>query len=366
MVAQQRQRRTFGCVQRMRKGVYRLRWIDAGRRRSETVYGSRHDAERRLAEIQTATDERRPSMQTVGEIWQALARPELERTSAASTMRNNASAWERHVSQRWASTYADEVRAADFQAWLLTIPRGSANISIGIMRLIMRHAVMLGLIDRSPLDMRFEKPQKSGAVSHEIIAAADIDAYHAAVRGTLAEVPFLLGACAGLRVGEMLGVRVGEIEMAGGMAVFEVCREVDEFGRIVLDRDGTERVKTRMSRRWAVVYEPYASRLMELQAIAEASGDVYLADDGTGNPIGKRSLRKAWERALDAAGLPMILLRNLRPSFATSMHASYGMLTEDIARLMGHTKPVITFGTYQRPGKDAILDAAARSAPNLR
>ena len=59
-----------------------------------------------------------------------------------------------------------------------------------------------------------------------------------------------------------------------------------------------------------------------------------------------------------------MLLRNLRPTFATSMHHSVGMQTDDIARLMGHAKPTITYGTYERPSRADIVASAAKAVPS--
>lgn len=362
IVIMAQQRRSFGCLQKLDKKVYRIRWTDGGRRRSETIHGSRAQAERRLSEIHAASDPRKRHVQRIGDIYAALVLPEYRRTSAPRTLANIESCYNKYIAPQWGSQYADDLRPADFQAWLLTLPRESAKKSLAIMRAIFRHAVMLEMIPHSPLDMPYSLPTtKTKDISHDILHAADIDAYYAAVCGSFAEAAFILGACAGLRPGEMLGVRLEDVEPCDLGAVVEVCRQVDDNGCIVTNADGTERTKTASSRRYAVVLEPYAARLLDLCHDAERSGAVYLMDDGTGNPIGKSALRREWSRVLDSAGLPMVLLRNLRPTFATNAHHELGMQTEDIARLLGHTKPIITYATYERPDKDNILNMVRNS-----
>ena len=354
-------RRTFGCVQRMRTGVDRLRWTDAGRRRSETVYGSRHDAERRLAEIQTATDERRPSMQTIGEIFDALVVPEMERTLAPRSLKNQHSVWSLHIAPRWSDVYADELRAADVQSWLLGLPQNSAQRALAILRSVMRHALMLGMVASSPLSVSFEMPKsKTREVSHEIVHSdADMARYLAAVHGCEIEGAIILMACGGLRVGEALGVKACEIErreVAGKCAaVVTVARQALAEGGVALDADGSERLKTAHSARTAVVIGESAERLLALADAASDRGDVYLSDDGYGEPIGSTAARTLWRKAIARAGLPDMLMRNLRPSYATSVHFGQGIATEDVARLMGHSKPTITFGVYERPDADDVL-----------
>ena len=364
-----RQRRTFGCLQRVRKETYRLRWTDAGRRKSETVYGSRVDAERRLAEIQLTLDQSKRHMLTIGEIFDKYVYPDYVRKCTPGTLKNVHSYYNGYVKPQYAKTYADDIHVQAVQDWLLSIPFGAAKGSIVILRLCLRQAVLLELIEHSPLDIKLTLPKDSTrAVSKAIINAADIDTYYNAVRDSIVESCFILGACAGLRVGESLGVKIGEVEPyridSTLAAVVPVRREVDDLGRIVTNADGSERVKTPQSIRYAVVLEPYASRLLELQRIAADRGDVYLTDAGTGSPIGKIMIRRKWYALLDSAGLKRILLRNLRPTFATAAHHEYGMLTEDVARLLGHSRPIITYETYQRPNKDAVVKAALRARDN--
>ena len=361
-----RQRRTFGCLQRVRKGTYRLRWTDAGRRKSETVYGSRVEAERRLAEIQLTIDQSKRHMLTIGEIFDKYIYPEYVRKCTPGTLKNIHSYYGGYIMPQWSAYYVDDIHAQAVQDWLLTLSPGAAKQSLTILRLCLRQAVLLELIDHSPLDIKLALPTESTrTVSKEIIKAADIDSYYAAVRGSIVEACFILGACAGLRVGESLGVLVDEVERyctdSTIAAVIPVRREVDDLGRIVTNADGTERVKTPQSIRYAVVLEPYASRLLDLQRMASDRGDTYLTDAGTGQPIGKIAIRRKWYSYLDAAGLDRILLRNLRPTFATAAHHEYGMLTEDVARLLGHSKPIITYETYQRPDKDAVIKATLRA-----
>ena len=351
-----KQRRTFGCIQRIRKNVYRLRWTDAGRRKSETVYGSRVDAEKRMSEIHAVTDMKRPRMMTIREIFEQLVLPEYERNSAQATIKNILQRWNKHINPAFGDLYADELRASEIQRWLLTLAPDAAKKSLAIVRSIMKHAVMLDLIDHSPVEITFEMPkEKSKEFCKEIIHGDNIDQYYEAVKGTIVEAPFILGACAGLRPGEMLGVKVGEIKYKEGFAIIELMREVDQSGHIVLNKDGSERLKTGSSNRYVAVFEPYATRLITLQNQAKQRGDKYLSDDGSGNPIGCLTLRNKWYKLLRHNKLKIILLRNLRPTFATAMNKS-GMRTEDIARLLGHTKPNITFNTYERPNADDIVN----------
>lgn len=356
-----RLRRAFGNIQLIQKGVYRLRWTDAGRRKSCTVRGTRADAERRLAEIQIETDTHTPKMRTVGELWESALLPDLQRSQAPRTLVNSKSCWNKHVAPAWSHVYVDEIRASTVQDWLLGLPPQTAKVCLYILRGIMRQAVIFELVDHSPLEIKFTLPtSKTKHYSAEIIHdEPSIAAYLAAVHGRWIEAPIILMLCGGLRVGESLGVQAADItrHTANGQpcALIHVTRQADKTGGVVTNADGTERLKTKTSNRYAAVIGEPASRLFELQDNAASDGHIYMADDGTGRPIGTDALRRAWREALKLAGLPSIDLRNLRPSFATAAHHGGGIATEDIARLLGHSRPNITFRTYQRPNADDVL-----------
>lgn len=317
-----RKRASWGCVQRVAQGKYRLRWMEDGVRRTETLYGTRREADDRMAEIRTRVGSgpsRRPV--TVGEAYERWYLPTVEQSAAPNTLANTRSSWRTHVSPRWAAVPLDDVRPADVQVWLLALTRWQAELALRVLRGVYREAM------------------------------------------------FVLAACCGLRVGESLGPMVGEVEReeAGGVTVaaVPVLRQVDKHGRVpVRTIGGVERprLKTPGSHRWAAVGGKWAERLLGLQDEAAARGDRWLTDDGTGGPMGQAAASKAWGEALEAAGLPRVLLKNLRATFATQMDAR-DVPVEQIARLMGHASPDITFGVYERPGRDRSVQIAANATP---
>ena len=373
MAAAQR-KRAFGSIANLGKGLdgltrWRIRWREGGKRRTEVVHGSRREAELRLSEIHARVGSSRTSSVTVGHIYETCYLPHIAQAKAPGTRRNHTHTWDGCIGPRWASVPVADVRAGEVEEWLQGFAPNTARISLTILRWCMRRAVMRGDVASSPLEMPITLPTSSTRRHDREIIRGGIGDYLAAVRGSPFEAAFILGACAGLRPGEMLGVKVGEVELREvdgvRLAVVRVAREAAYGGGVVEDdRDGMERerVKTERSRRWAVVREPYASRLAELQDEARQRGDAFLADDGFGRPLGTYALRYGLDKLYAAAGLRRILPRNLRPTFATEAHHSLGMSTEDVARLMGHSKPVITWSTYERPDAEQVASLVARAS----
>lgn len=365
-----RQRASWGCVQRVRPGTYRIRYMRDGVRRSETVRGTRREADDRLAALRVecgSAPTARPV--TVGQAYERHYLPAVERGAADNTRANCLSAWRTHVAPRWGSVALRDVRPPDVQEWLLGMTSAQAKSALRVLRGVFREAALYGLVDGSPLSLPYRMPSRVDSPRpRSTVEPAMMGAYFEAARSVGLGAMFVLAACCGLRVGESLGPKVGEVVRVerGGVAVaaVPVSRQVTNDGAVAVREEGgreVERLKTRGSARWAAVGGEWAVRLLALQDEARARGDVWLTDDGTGMPVAQRVARESWNRAVGGAGLPPVLLKNLRATFATNMDAR-DVPVEQIARLMGHTKPDITFDVYERPGMDRAVQIAANAA----
>lgn len=344
-----RQRSSFGSVTRMGRDHYRLRWwadTPEGRKRlTEMFDGTRREAERRMAEIRVGTKERR--CPTLGEIWEEHELPHLvkmrgedrisERTLQAYTRR-----WEADVAPRWADVPADMARPADIQEWLLTMTRSMGELSKAVLSLTYERAVMLGILDANPCARRYDL---GPATRRPKVAYTpeQLDEAWEAVRGTVAEAPFLLMAHAGLRVGEACGMRSADVEPREGCAVLHVSAQLRQDGEV------SERMKTAGSRRTAVIEEPWASRVLEL------AGGTYVNERQDSTPVPSRTVTDRWKRCVEAAGLPVAPMQCLRPSYQTNLHWQ-GVPIEQTSRLLGHTATKMTLENYDRPSDDQLVN----------
>ena len=364
-------RRYFGTITSLGKDssgvkMWRLRWHEQGERKTETVHGAYRDAEKRLAVIHARVDDRKKRGPSVGELYEKYYLPHSAKDHAPDTRRKSESIWRVHVGPRWANVPVTSVKAPDVEEWLMALTPGGANGSLAMLRWIVRKAVMLGHIDTSPLEMPIDKPhERTRTITRDIITSAEFDAYYDAVRGTEIEAAWILCIGGGLRPGEALGTKLEDIEyreMNGTrFAAVSIDREAAQSGGVYIDdRDGGERLKTKTSNRWAIVWDPLAARLVELCDEARSRGDAFVTDDGFGRPQGVNWLRYKMRQIYDEAGLEWIPPRNLRASFATAAHHERSLPTEDVARLMGHAKPVITYGVYERPTLDQIIASVVK------
>ena len=199
-----KKRSSWGCVQRVAQGKYRLRWMEDGKRRTETLYGTRREADDRMAEIRTRVGSgpsKRPV--TVGEAYERWYLPAVEQSAAPNTLANTRSSWRTHVSPRWAAVPLDDVRPADVQVWLLALTRWQAELALRVLRGVYREASIYGLASSDPTSVRYRMPDRvEHARSRDVIGTADMEAYWEAASSCGLGAMFVLAACCGLRVGE--------------------------------------------------------------------------------------------------------------------------------------------------------------------
>ena len=205
-----RARSTWGANEDAGNGRRRLRyWADLhdGKgytRHSMTIVGSRRDGDETLARLRVEHSQDRPTP-TVGELWARFERPRLcdgvaAGTTSGRTLALYSRVWEKDVSPRWSGVPATDVRPIDVQDWLHTKTKSMGELSKAVLRLTLDHAVMLDVIAANPAARRYrlgeDTRRDEGAYTPE-----ELGELWEVVRGSVCEVPFLLSAHAGLRVG---------------------------------------------------------------------------------------------------------------------------------------------------------------------
>lgn len=356
MTRGKRKRRTFGTISERSRGVWCLQWwanTPQGRvRRSETVYGSRREAEYRLAQIQAETRLGDATEATVGDVfdmWWGVRSESL----AGSSARMYRSAWSKHVEPRWAHVPVSQVKRGDVQAWLLGLS-GNARTARAVLSMVLGFACdNLELIPKNPAVGRLIMPQ-STTECRDVYTAAELDRICEAARGTLTEAAVILMAQGGVRVGESMGVLVGEVTegIGGGFAVVSISRQVSQRGDVT-------KPKTASSVRTVPIVGACGARLLELHDEARARGDKWLMDDGVGRPHPRHVLEAQWRDLLKSLGWKHRPMRILRPSWETSRHWEMGVPLELTSKGMGHSTVKTTLGHYDRPQDLTVANALA-------
>ena len=369
-----RQRASWGCVQRLGRDRYRIRyWADLGdgyRRRTETVRGTRREADARLAalrglhEREPGSPVRRPGAATVGDAWRLWHAPDCEARVGAgemapNTWRNARGAWGRLVAPRWGGVRCDAVAAPDVQEWLRPMTAVNARDARQLLARLLDCAVMHGACAANPARARLAMPRVGPRRDAGVYALARLGDVLRAVRGTPVEAAVILMAFGSCRVGEAFAVASAGVRLVEALGCPVALAPVERQ----LSRDGgvTGRLKNPQSRRTVAVPGPVGERLAAIARAREAAGDPWLCGDGVGAPLSRGAAARAWGAALGAAGVERHPMQNLRSSWETYMHWTLLVDPSMIERMMGHAGKTVTARHYDRPDEEAFAEAAARA-----
>jgi integrase len=367
-------RSSFGCVQRLAQGHYRLRWWEEVggeyKRRSENVRGTRREAERRLAEIRVGLDEnkrhRLRQVPTVAEAYERWWLPEAEQAVEAgklarSTCKCRLSKWRKYVGPRWGEVKVTDIEPLDVQEWLLTMTKKPASDSLAMLRKILDYCQLYDLVQVNVARRPYRMPEAHETCADGAYTLAELDRIARAAHGSPCEAAMILSMFGSARTGESLGVRLDEVsraEHAGvRMTVAQVVRQVHSDGKLSADGD----LKNRQSVRPLVVPEPWGDRLWEIAEERRAAGDVWLSDDGLWRPMSQNAYRREWARACEAAGVEPKQARAARRSWETYMRWDMEVDRSKIEQMMGHALPGVTGEHYDKPTAPMFVRAVGEA-----
>lgn len=330
-------------------------------RHSKTIVGTKRDGDLELARIRLEHAEDRP-VPTLGQAFEAWWLPDatdrLERGEMArSTYDNYLSRWRRHVEPVWGDVTVTGIRAIDVQEWLMTMTSTMASMSLMLMRQVLDLCQRYEAVESNVAAQRYRMPRKSEREhSKDVYNLSEMVAALDAVRGTAAYVPAVLCGLASCRVGESLGPRVdlGEVRPleAGGMtvAVVDIIRNVDRNGHPGRDHD----LKNRQSERPVIVPAPWSADVL-------ASEGPWLTDRGDASPYSQTIVNRAWDDALNKAGIKSIPFRNLRSSWRTIMRWELGVDEDKVEAMMGHAGKNVGEVHYDRPREEVFAQTVAEA-----
>lgn len=354
---------SYDAGRRVGRIRYWSRTPDGYRRVSETVRGSRRDVERRRAELRLVHDDDAPCP-TVRQLWETSYHPyRLRRVEdghiAPQTLSMDESAWRVHVGPMWGDARADSLRPAQVQDWLDGMTRFQADRAIQVLRGILRHAALRGLVGLDPIaGVPFELPKDAEVRDRGIWTLEELGAIWRAVRGEWWEPAYLLSAFGSARVGESLGPHANEVSRmdVDGLcvAVVPVVRQVANNGKV------RDEPKNSWSVRPLVLPGPVGERVLE---IAAANDGDWLTGNGSGLHTRQSRLGRAFDRALSRAGVERHPFRNLRPSWQTFMRWDMGVAPERLEKMMGHIGlgSQVTAQHYDRPTAELFAQTVAEA-----
>lgn len=200
------------------------------------------------------------------------------------------------------------------------------------------------------------KPPAAGYTRREgqLLTLAEVDALANACRGPYADVVRVL-ALAGLRWGELAGLRVGDrIALPGpGLGLQRAVLASNDKGDLYLDTLKNKKTRT-------VPLAPPLVPIVESCAAGKDSND-WLFGSPRGGPLHESNWKRsvAWTTATEAIGRPDLRVHDLRHTCA-SVWLGPGADPKVVQRILGHASAAMTMDLYGHLIDQNLWDAAAK------
>jgi integrase len=354
-------RRSFGSVRRLPSGRWQARYRDAAGKThaAPETFATRPEAARFLAQVETDLARGEWTDPRAGRVlfaeWAARWR------DTTTNLRPNTRALHAYLLRRFLLPAFADTALADLdlmavRSWLARLERAavSPNTVAKAYRLlarIMDTAVEAGLIVRNPCSVKGAATERAAEMRVATVAqvAALAQAIHPRFRALV-----LVAAYAGLRWGELVGLRAKRVDLLHGrITVAEQATEID--GQFTWGPP-----KTEAGRRTVTLPAVAAEALAEHLSTYSQPGPEGLVFTSAEGALLRRSnfQRRVWRPATRAVGLAGLRFHDLRHTAATLSIAA-GASTRELMARMGHSSSAAAL-RYQHvmAGRDAAIAAA--------
>ncbi len=333
---------------------YEIRYLDStGKRRWAIVHGSLDEAKAKRAELHLRR-RRGERIEPVRQTFEQYAQEWLERQAGRERTREVHSwALREHLIPYFGRRRLDQITVDDVAAFIATMRRkglrgSTTNTALRPLSRILAHAARRGAIPLNPCSQleRGERPRLDDQRPKRILSLEEMQALIASADGEQYRCLLELMLASGIRIGEALGLAIGDLDREHALIRVEYQ----------LGRDGSRTpLKTAESQRSIDIPPQLMRRLLALVAGRGALFDpgalVFASRNGTG--LERKVAHAALKRAVKTAAIapPQPSLHDLRHSHA-SMLIALDVPVVDVQRRLGHRKPDTTLRVYAHQWKE--------------
>jgi integrase len=275
---------------------------------------------------------------TLGAYWDPWFRGRVLRETSRSTY---AAHWRRHIAPVFGERPLASIRRSEIQAWVNRLPvkPTTAKTVLAILQSVLASAVEDDLLAKSPAH-KVRPPKAPGR--HLVIPEAEaVEAIAAAITPRY-RIAVLLAAEAGLRLGEVCGLRLFDVNTL--RAELTVRRQAQTIGGrgVVLDLDPKSEAGFRTI---PLAPETSADLAQHVRDYPSPHGLVLTTSYLT--PVRRNVFNEAWNKAKSRAGLdgPPLRFHDLRHRYASVLIAE-GIDAKSIQTYLGHVSITETYDTY--------------------
>lgn len=326
------------------KKVYIIGFRDQyGRWRERSAGSRRKDAENLLRRVQEEVSagtygvaREDPTFAEFAQTFLAAKKGEVK----PSTLTDYREVIKNHLDPFFGRMRLSEISPTKVQGFLVGMQEKEVSpATVGkvyrVLKVILRHALVLGFIDRDPtIGIRQPRVEKR-EMDH--LNVGEVEALLEAADGDLRDI-IAVAVFSGLRQGEIFALRWQDIDFEAG-----IIRVVRSYRR----PQGFTDLKSSSSRRTV----PMMPRLAEMlkrrfEVCGRPSPDALVFPSAAGTPLDRPNLvTRGFEPSLERAGLRRIRFHDLRHTYA-SLCIAAGMDPKALQQAMGHSSITVTMDTY--------------------
>jgi integrase len=321
--------------------------------------GTKRDAAAELIRLKASADKGEyvdPSKATLSEFldrWETWAATQV----SAKTLERYHELLDHHVRPRIGALRVQKIKPVDLAQLYGTLQKakpegaGLAPRTVGhVHRLLHRafgHALKWGVISVNPVAVA--EPPRVDRTEIEILAPGQIKTVLGALRGWPLYPVAVLALATGMRRGELVALRWGDIDSDRGKIT--IARSIEQTNAgLTFKSPKTKAGHRTVSIPPSVVTELRAHWSQQQQrrlalGLGKAAADdlVFARPDASAWP--PDSLTSAWQKAVITHKLPKVTLHALRHTHVSQLIAA-GLDVVTISRRVGHSNPTVTLGLY--------------------
>jgi len=342
------------------------------RRKWHAFRGTKREAQREcarlIAEIGKGTYVERSKMSVAEFVASRIDQWQAAGDITARSAERYRSSLKLQITPHIGSRSLQRLTRLDLEAWHTTLRNaGSAARTIGAAHRVLGRALSDaegdGLVVRNVAKLQRAPKVKAG----EVTIVRDVAALIEALKGTQLYVLAVTALFTGLRLGELLALRDGRVDLDRG--VIQVREALEPVAGSILFKTP----KTKSGRRDitlpAIVIETLRAHRRELLETRMRLGLGRLGPDDLlfarpdGSPLKPTSISVAWAIFADRIGMPEVTFHALRHTHASQLIAQDVDIVT-ISKRLGHANPNVTLAVYAHlfASDDSRASAAINNA----
>jgi integrase len=350
-------RSRFGNVRQIGSGRYQARWMgdDGFHHKAPSTFDTRDEAQSWLDHVRVNQRDGKLVDERGGVVRFADYAAEWAATVVhlrQSTKVRDLGYLKRYLIPRFGTVPIGDIKAPAVREWIasLATDRGLAPSTVEkakqILKKILAQAVTDGLIPANPCtDVKVPRDEVK---EMQTITAAQIHDLANAIDPRYREL-LLLACWSGMRIGELVGLTVGDIDVVRRrVVVTKIVTEVS--GHLVFGPP-----KTPAGRRVVPIVPWLADELAAYLDGKHPDDIAFPAPKGGYLRLASWRTR-FWRDATKAIGKPGLRIHDMRHS-AVSLWVANGVDPAKVAKYAGHTSEITVFKRYAHVDPDANLDA---------